>query len=169
MSAQHALRRPSLRLVETDAHGSIWFCGRCGERHAEPMSAPVARVCPACELGLLLQTSSATAPGPEDAFLIVDSSLTVQAVSARAEASLGVLEGQAINRHVTELLITGDTEPTATGGLAAAITRAAGGDHEAKDRFAVRPSHTFGVRMLARIAACGPPPAALLVLDQPGF
>jgi nucleoside-diphosphate-sugar epimerase len=29
----------------------------------------------------------------------------------------------------------------------------------------VRPANTFGIRMTARIASCGPSPAALLVLD----
>ena len=112
-----------------------------------------------------MQTDTGGAPEPDDAFLIVDSSLSVQAVSARAEAHLGIREQHAINRHVMELLIPGDTEASA-GSLADAITRAAGGD-AAAGRFSVRPSRTFGVRMLARIAACGPPLAALLVLDQP--
>jgi hypothetical protein len=128
---------------------------------------PVPRVCPDCGLGLLLQTRADAAPARDDAFVIVDSSLNVQAVSARAEAALDVREAQVVNRHVTELLIAGETE-SATGSLALAITRAAGGDEEPAQRFAVRPSRTFGVRMLARIAACGPPQAALLVLDAPG-
>jgi hypothetical protein len=130
--------RPSLRLVKPDTHGSAWFCGRCGERHTDQALVP--RVCPACELGLLLQTSTEAAPERGDAFLIIDSSLAVQAVSAEAEVMLGVREKHAVNRHVTELLIPGDTDPAAAGSLAVAITR---------------------------IATCGPPLAALLVLDQP--
>lgn len=122
------------------------------------------RVCPACELGVLLHTREDAAPNPDDAFLIVDSSLSVQAVSGRAETALGIAEYQAVNRHIMELLIPGDTEAAAAGSLAVAISRAASGD-EIETRIAVRPSNTFGVRMLARIAACGPPRAALLVLS----
>jgi hypothetical protein len=165
VSAQPAVARPRLRLVEPNAHDSTWFCGHCGERFDASSPNPIPRVCPTCELGLLLQTDAGAAPGPDDAFLIVDSSLSVQAVSARAETQLGVSEQHAINRHVMELLIAGDTEASASS-LAVAITRAAGGD-ASEGRFGVRPSHTFGVRMLARITACGPPRAALLVLDQP--
>ena len=165
VSAQPALSRPRLRLVEPNAHGSTWFCSHCGERLDAFSPNPIPRVCPTCELGLLLQADTSVAPEPDDAFLIIDSSLSVQAVSERAEAQLGISEQQAINRHVTELLIAGDTE-TSAGSLAVAITRAAGGN-AAEGRFGVRPSRTFGVRMLARITVCGPPLAALLVLDQP--
>jgi hypothetical protein len=165
VSAQPAFARPRLRLVEPNAHGSTWFCSHCGERLDASSPRPIPRVCPTCELGLLLQTDTCAAPEPDDAFLIVDSSLSVQAVSARAESQLGIREQQAINRHVTELLIPGDAQAS-SGSLAVAITRAAGGD-ATDGRFGVRPSHTFGVRLLARIAACGPPLAALLVLDQP--
>jgi hypothetical protein len=119
-------------------------------------------VCRKCGLGLLLRTSASAAPTPADAFLIVDRSLSVQAVSARAEHKLGVNEGQVVNRHVTELLIPGDAEAPGPG-LAAAIVRAAGGD-EAATEVVVRPGSTFGVRLRATVAACGPPPAALLVL-----
>jgi hypothetical protein len=127
----------------------------------------MARVCPACGLGLLLQTRADTAPGPGDAFMVVDSALTVQAVSARAEQVLGVIEHQVVNRHLTELLIPGEAEPILDGSVAGAITRAACGLGGQPRRFTVRPSQTFGVRMVARITACGPPPAALLVLDPP--
>ena len=166
MAAQHASRRPVLRLVETFARDSIWFCGRCGERFIEHSSTPMGRVCPTCALGLLLQTYEDAAPMRGDAFVIVDSSLAVQAVSEQAEAALGISEQHAVNRHVSELLIPGESEPHEQLSLVAAITRAAGGD-PSRNRVAVRPSNTFGVRMLARIAACGPPLAALLVLGAP--
>ena len=107
------------------------------------------------------------APRPGDAFLIVDRSLCVQAVSASAECELGVQEAHAINRHVTELLIPGEAEPPAAASLAAAIARAASGGGDTRQPVTVRPSNTFGVRLRARIAACGPPQAALVLLDQP--
>jgi hypothetical protein len=126
----------------------------------------MARVCPACGLGLLLLTHADAAPRPNEAFVIVDSSLAVQAVSEQAEATLGVSEQHAVNRHVTELLIPGDSEARASVSLVAAISRAATGD-PIQARVAIRPSNTFGIRLLARIASCGPPLAALLVLERP--
>jgi hypothetical protein len=162
MEASVAPSRQPLRLVKQDTPSYAWFCGHCAEHYESADS----RVCPSCGLGLLLQTEADAVPGRRDAFLIVDSSLSVQALSANAEHELGVRESDAINRHVTELLIPGEAEPPAAASLAVAIARAAsgGGDTEA---VTVRPSHTFGVRLRARIVACGPPRAALVVLDQP--
>ncbi len=105
-------------------------------------------------------------PDLSDLFLIVDSSLSVQALSASAEHHLGVREPQAINRHITELLIPGEAEPPDAASLAVAIARAASGGG-AVAPVTVRPSNTFGLRLRARITGCGPPQAALVVLDQP--
>jgi hypothetical protein len=103
-------------------------------------------------------------PGGDGAFLVVDSSLAIQGVSRAAELTLGVTESQAVNRHITELLIPADAESPGPVGLAIAITRAASGDDTAS-HVIVRPGNTFGVRLHVRIAACGPPSAALLVLE----
>jgi hypothetical protein len=140
------------------------FCGHCGANSAIETPAPASRVCGACELGVLLDARSDVVPGVDDAFLVVDSSLSVQAISRRAELALGVGEQRALKRHVTELLIPAGVEDPRTHGLAVAITRAAGGE-PGPARVFVRPANTFGVRLQARIAACGPPPAALLVLE----
>ena len=170
MEAKFASSRPALRLL--DSSPSTLFCSHCGERYGEAES----RVCPSCGLGLLLHAEAEAAPRAGDAFMIVDSSLCVQALSASAEQQLGVLETHAINRHVTELLIPAEVEPPlatslqpeppAAASLAVAIARAANGSGDAQP-VTVRPSHTFGVRLRARIAACGPPRAALVLLDQP--
>ncbi len=77
---------------------------------------------------MVLQAAEDVIPDASTPFLIVDSSLTIQALSEQAERTLGVSEERAVNRHVTELLIPGDAEPNAAGSLAAAITMAAGGD-----------------------------------------
>jgi hypothetical protein len=166
MAAAAPNPRPALRLVSSTSEAAAewsWFCGHCGARPATDTPAPVARVCAECGLGLLLEARSDVVPGVDDAYLVVDSSLSVQAMSRRAELALGVREGYAVNRHVTELLIPADAENNAAG-LAVAITRAAGGEDAASHVF-VRPSNTFGVRLAARIASCGPPRAALLVLE----
>jgi hypothetical protein len=153
-----------LRVVAPDDDPVGWFCGRCAERFDAPESTSVPRVCPSCSLGMVLQAPLSAIPAADASYLIVDSSLNVQAVSEHAERTLDVLEVRAVNRHVTELLIPGDAEPFAASGLAAAITAASAGD-EREERVAVRPTNTFGIRMFARIVGCGPPRAALIVLD----
>lgn len=158
-----ATSRPILRLVESADTLYVSFCGRCGAH--TPAVELSARVCPDCEAGLVLETTAAALPRPGDGFLVVDSSLAVQAVSVEGERLLAVAEQHAINRHITELLLPAESEPCAGSSLAGAIVRAAHGERFGM-RVAVRPSQTFGVRMLARIAACGPPSAALVVLDQ---
>jgi PAS domain-containing protein len=166
MAAARTANRPMLRIVEPTTDGSaewIWFCGHCAAQPSAGTPAPIARVCAACGFGLLLEARSDAAPTSDDAFLVIDSSLSVQAMSRRAEFLLGVREDQVVNCHVSELLTPADSEGAEPVGLAVAITSAARGDEDARRTF-VRPSNTFGVRMEARIATCGPPRAALLVL-----
>jgi PAS domain-containing protein len=123
-------------------------------------------VCPSCGLGLLLEARADAVPGDRDAFLVIDSALLVQAMSRRAQTLLAVSEEEAVNRPLSELLVTADAEGPGNR-LAAAIADAAQGSGEPVNTF-VRPWNTFGVRMRARIAPCGPPRAALLVLQSPG-
>jgi hypothetical protein len=166
MAAAAKNPRPFLRLVGSSDDAApewTWFCGHCGAHPNGAAPAPVARVCGECGLGLLLEARSDAAPDLDDAFVVVDSSLAVQAMSGRAELALGIREGNAVNRHITELLIPAEAEDNEPVGLAVAITRAARGDEDGLRAF-VRPTHTFGVRLEARIATCGPPRAALLVL-----
>lgn len=142
-----------------------WFCGHCAA--PSPGGAappPTARVCTRCGLGLLLETREDAVPDPRDAFLVVDSRLLVQAMSREAQTLLGFAEEDAVDHPVSELLVPADAEGESRGGLAAAVAEAAAGD-EADGRAYVRPWNTFGVRMRARIATCGPPRAALIVLD----
>jgi PAS domain-containing protein len=105
-------------------------------------------------------------PASKDAFLVVDSSLSVQAMSREAQSLLGVTEEAAIDRPVGELLVPADTESQGRTGFAAAIAIAAHGDDPDSSRSFVRPWNTFGVRLRARIATCGPPRAALVVLEN---
>jgi hypothetical protein len=96
----------------------------------------------------------------------VDATLLVQAMSAQAETFLAVTEEEAINKPVAELLVPADAEAEGRSSFAGAIAQAADGrDPEPTRRF-VRPWNTFGVRTRARIATCGPPRAALLVLES---
>lgn len=96
--------------------------------------------------------------------MVIDSSMSVCAVSAAAEGLLACNETEAVNRHLTELIVPADAESDAAQNLAVAVTWAARGDDGA--RFVtVRPANTFGVRLRTRIASCGPQLAALLVFE----
>jgi hypothetical protein len=97
---------------------------------------------------------------------VIDSSLGIQAMSRRAQTLLAVTEEQAVNRPVVELLAPADAEAQGSSRFAAAVVEAANGLDEPASAF-VRPWNTFGVRMRARIAPCGPPRAALIVLQAP--
>lgn len=158
--------RSFLRLVPTtteEARPSQWFCGHCGAVTAET-PAPIARVCGDCELGLLMEASAELVPRPREPFLIVDAALSVRALSAEAQLFLSVVEADAVERPVTELLTPADAEAASAHGFAQAIMHAAAGDDEPR-RLTVRPVNVFGVRMAMRVGVCGPPRAALLVLE----
>ena len=104
----------------------LWFCGHCAA--PSPGGAPPPpneRVCNSCGLGLLLEAREDAVPTDRDAFLVVDSSLLVQAMSRQAEAFLGVTEEDAIDRPVAELLVPADAEAQGRTSFAAAIVEAA--------------------------------------------
>ncbi len=166
---QATARRPVLALVppvapETAAAPTVWFCGHCGAAPETDASAQMSRVCRSCELGLLLRAGADVAPRAGEAFLVLDGSLAICAVSAAAEKLLVTCETDVVDRHITELVVPADAEAHERVSLAVAITCAARGDCATR-RVTVRPANTFGVRLTARIASCGPPPAALLVFD----
>jgi hypothetical protein len=167
--AQDQSARALLRLVPSTAEEacpSQWFCGHCG---APPPNnetpAPPARVCGECGLGLLLEARADTAPKADEPFVIVDAAMAVCALSSASESLLAVAETDVINRPVTELLTPADAEANGPESLANAIMWAASGEDEPR-RLMVRPVNVFGVRMPLRVGACGPPRAALLVLED---
>jgi hypothetical protein len=161
--------RPALRLVSPlkpePAPAPVSFCSHCGTRPAAALvRAGASRVCTECGFGLLLQAPADVAPNADDAFLVLDQSLAVCAVSRAAEGLLAANEPDVVNRHITSLLMPADAEHVSGESLAAAVAWAARGDGGTRS-VKVRPANTFGIRLTARIAACGPPRAALLVLD----
>jgi hypothetical protein len=95
---------------------------------------------------------------------VLDQSMSVCAVSRGAEKLLATSEYDAVNRHVTELLVPADSEAQSGMSLAAAVSAATRGGEEPLNVF-VRPANLFGVRMRARIVKCGPPQAALLAFE----
>ena len=153
----------ALALVRPEGEPGVSFCSHCGER---PREVRRSRVCEACGFGLLLECAADVAPSPGQPFVVLDSSMAVCAVSASAETLLATTETDAVNRHVTELLVPADAEADGEHNLAVAVTWAARGEGEARKVF-VRPANTFGVRLSAQVTSCGPPRAALLVFDAP--
>lgn len=161
--------RPALTLVQPEAVPPVefaWFCGHCAApAQSDRPPAPLARVCRSCGLGVMLETRADCTPGRRDAFLVIDNSLRVQAMSRRAESLLGVSEDGVVNRPVTQLLVPADAEAGRPARFSAALVEAAGGADEPVSAV-VRPWNTFGVRLRARITSCGPPRAALVVLGE---
>lgn len=161
--------RPALHLVtplEYEAPAPlVSFCSHCGTRPASPPAAGSnSRVCVSCGLGLILESRADGAPSTGDAFLVLDRTLAVCAVSDAAERLLTVNEPDVVNRHISALLMPAHAEERDSASLSAAVTWAARGDGGIRS-VTVRPANTFGIRLTARIATCGPPRAALLVLE----
>jgi hypothetical protein len=163
--------RAALRLLAAPAeHESpaptVSFCSHCGAQPSPAGEPPASRVCSTCGLGLILEAHADAAPKPGDAFLVLDRSLSVCAVSEAAERLLATREPDAVNRHISDLLMPADAEDRDGGGesLSLAVMWAARGDG-GKHNAVVRPANTFGIRLTARIASCGPPRAALLILE----
>jgi PAS domain-containing protein len=156
----------ALPALELDPRGVplVGFCGHCGRAPAPADPGTVAsRVCGHCGLGLVLHASCDLAPTPDDAFLVIDSTLSVCAVSARAEKLLGTDETEAVNRHIADFLVPADANAPSAANLLALLVDAASGPGEPRTAV-VRPRQEFGIRFRARVGACGPPHAALLVL-----
>ena len=164
------IQRPALRVIDGGVDAPVsygWFCGHCAApAPGGTTPAPTARVCRSCGFGLLLEAREDAVPSPDDAFVVVDSALLVQAMSREAQLLLGIGEELAINRPISELLVPADAESQGATGFAAKITLAADGADAGTARSFVRPWNTFGVRLRARIATCGPPRAALVVLEN---
>ena len=129
---------------------AIRFCTHCG---AVTDDAPQ-RVCPDCGLGVVLSCAREAAPAGRSPFLVVTSDLRVTAASAATEDLFGD-PGALVGRSLLDLL-RGD------GTLPRHVARAAMGSRRVATTW-VR-THGLGRPRRARIAACGDPPAALVVL-----
>lgn len=155
----------ALRLVHdaAEARPLELFCGHCAARPAEEDLEPKTRVCGGCGMGVLLEAAPETAPTTADAFLVVDSGMSVRAVSRRGERLLGVSEPDAVGRHLSDFLTPADTDAPSAQGFYALVLLAATGGAET-GTVAVRPTGEFGVRHWARVSTCGPSTAALMLL-----
>lgn len=161
------MRLRAVRPIEYDdrGHEVVSFCGHCGLAPAAAAQATTSRVCGHCGLGLVLQAAVGVAPALDEPFLVIDATLSVCAVSARAEALLGVDETAAVNKHVADFLVPADANAPSAANLLALLVEVASGSGEPRTAV-VRPRQEYGVRFRARVGACGPPHAALLVLTS---
>jgi hypothetical protein len=158
-------RLRAVRPVEVDERGLelVSFCGHCALRPEPVVQAQPSRVCGHCGLGLVLQATIDLAPRRDEPFLVIDTTLSVCAVSAEAEELLGIDETQAVNKHIADFLVPADANAPSAENLLALLVEVAGGSGASRTTV-VRPRQEFGVRFKARIGPCGPPHAALLVL-----
>ena len=157
--------RPLLRVIETPVvpGPTVNFCGHCGE--VPPPADPAPRVCDRCGLGVVLSAPENVAPSARTPFLVIDSRLSICAVSRLAEDLLQVSEVNAINRHLTDFILPADAEVGGPESLVGSIIAAAGGSVAPHD-IVVRPAGEYGVRYLVRVGPCGPPTAALIVFSE---
>jgi hypothetical protein len=153
--------------LEVDERGLalVSFCGHCGMAPGVAVESLSSRVCGHCGLGLVLHAPADVAPRADEPFLVIDSTLSVCAVSARAEELLATDETVAVNRHVAEFIVPADANAPTAENLLVLLVDAASGSGEPRTAV-VRPRSEFGVRFRARIGPCGPPHAALLVLTH---
>jgi hypothetical protein len=137
------------RLARTDASptNAVHFCTHCGTLS----DVATQRVCPDCGLGIVLACAPGVLPRAGAAFLVVKTDLRIGAASAAAEAFLG--EGL-VDQPLLDVL-SGDP------GLPRWIARAAMGSGRVVS-VALRKGPR---RINGRVAACGNPPAALVVLQ----
>jgi hypothetical protein len=139
------------QLARTDASPkhAVHFCTHC----AALSSASSTRVCPACGLGVVLGCEAGVLPRAGAAFLIVTSDLRISAASAAVEPVLGDPDAL-VGEPVLDLL-SGDPA------LARWIARAAMGSRRVTSVALRRGTR----RLNGRVATCGDPAAALLVLE----
>jgi hypothetical protein len=161
-----------LRIIDTpapvEATPRVVFCSHCARTPEGGLAPEVgSRVCTRCSLGLLLEAPAALAPKTTEAFVVVDRSLAVHALSKRAEKLLGLRELDAIDKRITDLLVPADAEAQGAHVLSALLVEAAAGVDDVTHAV-VRPADEFGVRFAARVGPCGwggSASGALVVLD----
>jgi hypothetical protein len=139
------------RLARTDASPThaVHFCTHCGALSNETG----VRVCAVCGLGVVLTCEPGILPRAGAAFLVVKSDLRISAASAAVEPLLGDPDAL-VGEPVLDVL-SGDPA------LPRWIARAAMGSRRVTSVALRRGTR----RLNGRVATCGAPAAALLVLE----
>jgi hypothetical protein len=146
---------------ESRADLSQAFCSYCGYPPMGRWRSLAHRVCMRCEMGTVLRAPPGLQPRFYEPFVVVDARLRVQAVSHHTEAVLKVEEPAVIDAPLTELLMCRTDQDQID--LAGAVGRALAGA-TLPTRVALRAARDPAIELVARVAACGPPPAGLLIL-----
>jgi hypothetical protein len=121
------------------------------------------RVCTRCGMGVMLTAPRKALPGPGAAFVVVTREGRISAVSEGAESLVGEERGL-LGMPIASALASTDGDEL----LARQVARAAGAGREVAQA-TVTPVLQAGEKptgLSARIASCGPPRAALLVLEH---
>lgn len=137
------------------------FCSYCGYPPVGRRRSPAHRVCVRCEMGTVLRAPPRLQPRFNEPFVIVDSRLRLQAVSHHAEVMLAVDEPAAIDIPLEVFLLCHTDKDQID-----LVGRAVGGSRLATT-VEMRTVDHPAIEVVARIAPCGPPPAALLMLTPP--
>jgi PAS domain-containing protein len=143
------------------------FCTRCATTAAEPetqgMPFGFDRVCGRCGMGVMLTAPRKALPASGAAVVVVTREGRISAVSETAEALVGEEPGL-LGMPIASALASAEGDEL----LARQVARAAGGGREvAEATLTPVPQAGSGLaRLTARIANCGPPRAALLVLER---
>ncbi len=139
------------------------FCSYCGYPPMGRWRSLAHRVCMRCEMGTVLRAPPGLQPRFYEPFVIVDASLRLQAVSHHAEVILKVDEPATIDVPLAEFLVCRTDQDQID--LAGLVGRAVGGSRLAA-RVAMRTVGDPAIEIVARVAGCGPPPAAVLILTR---
>lgn len=153
------------RAVTPGASGSdaVRFCSYCGGIATDEPATSRTRVCPSCGLGVLLATRGDALSRSGEAFLVLTAELRIVAASSAVAPLIGRPE-RLVGARMLELLTSplGDAELTRRLLAAAAGTAATVAEIALETR-----GHEGRVRRLeARIATCGEPRAALVVMHN---
>jgi hypothetical protein len=137
------------------------FCSYCGYPPMGRCRSLAHRVCMRCEMGTVLRTPRGLQPRVYEPFVILDSRLRLQAVSRHAEVMLMVDEPAAVDVPLAEFLVCRTHQDRID--LVGLVQRAVGGSTLVA-RVELRTVGDRAIEVVARVAGCGPPPAALLIL-----
>ena len=137
------------------------FCSHCGYPPIGRWRSLTHRVCMRCEMGMVLRAPPGLAPRFYEPFVIVDADLRLQAVSRRAEVILKVDEPAAVDVPLAEVLVCRTDQDQID--LAALVARVVSGSRLAT-RVELRTVGDPAIEVVGRLAGCGRPPAAILIL-----
>jgi hypothetical protein len=137
------------------------FCSRCGYPPMGRWRSLTHRVCMRCQMGMVLRAPPGLQPRFYEPFVIVDQQLRLQAVSHRAEVMLQIDEPAVVDVPLATFLEC--RNPRDELDLADLVRRAVEGSRLAT-RVELRTIDDPAIEVVARVAGCGPPAAAVLIL-----